>query len=384
MLVNSAIRSARRFSSAYKELLTTPQAEKFFNVTRGRLLDTKTGATTGAVSSGKEISYWQEVVEKYGTFHAKMGELSQLQKMSEENGSDRELKALIEADKEAIESEIDECASSAAAAIVPLTEIDVLSKCQIEFTSGAGGTEAMLFAGELMEMYRKFAERRGWTWTQLQMETAALRGLRSALISVQGEGAYRALRFEAGVHRVQRIPVTDKSRMHTSTASVAVLPEPEDVSVVINSTDCTIEAMRASGPGGQNVNKRSTAVRVTHKPTGIAVHCMDERFQHLNIQIAYKRLGAILLQQKVDTILDKSSSARKLQVGSKARAEKVRTYNFKDDRVTDHRLRLSLSNLEEFMQGGDGLNHFVERLDEMHMTERLEEILNAEEDAKEV
>uniref|UniRef100_A0A1I8A5S4 RF_PROK_I domain-containing protein n=1 Tax=Steinernema glaseri TaxID=37863 RepID=A0A1I8A5S4_9BILA len=378
--MHSVIRSARRFSSAYREILSTANAEKFFDVTRSRLNDTKTGASSSAASS-TDISYWQDVVEKYGSFHAKIGELSQLQKMSEENSGDGELKALIEADKQAIESEIEESASSAALAIVPLTDIDVLSKCQMEFTSGVGGTEAMLFAGELMEMYRGYAMRRGWRWNQLQVETAALGGLRSALVSVEGEGVYRALRFEAGVHRVQRIPVTDKSRMHTSTASISVLPEPEDVSVVIPSTDVSIEAMRASGPGGQNVNKRSTAVRVTHKPTGIAVHCMDERFQHLNIQIAFQRLAAIIMQQRVDSVVEKSSSDRKLQVGSKARAEKVRTYNFKDDRVTDHRLRMSFSNLEEFMQGGEGLHHFIERLDEMHMMERLEEILNAEGDA---
>ncbi|TKR92515.1 hypothetical protein L596_007153 [Steinernema carpocapsae] len=374
-MLNSVFRCSRRFSSSFREILSSPNAEKFFDVTRTKLDSTKSGASTSSSTSSNEISHWQLIVEKYGKFHSKIGELGQLQKMLEEDEADKELKMLIEADREVIESEIDEFASETASVIVPLTDLDVLSKCQMEFTSGAGGTEAMLFAGELMEMYEKFAMKRGWKWTPLQVETASLQGLRMALVSVEGEGAYRSLRFEAGVHRVQRIPFTDKSRMHTSTASVTVLPEPDDVSVVIPSTDVTIEAMRASGPGGQNVNKRSTAVRMTHKSTGIAVHCTDERFQHLNIQIAYKRLAAIIMQQKVDVIMDKSTSDRKLQVGSKARAEKVRTYNFKDDRITDHRLKISQGNLEDFMQGGEGLELFVTRLDEMHMLERLEEVI---------
>ncbi|KAK6052415.1 peptidyl-tRNA hydrolase domain protein [Cooperia oncophora] len=160
----------------------------------------------------------------------------------------------------------------------------------------------MLFTGELVDMYAKYAEWRGWKWTPLQYQKSDIGGVRTALFAVEGENAYASLRFEAGVHRVQRIPLTDKSRMHTSTASVSVLPEPEE-----------IETMRASGPGGQNVNKRSTAVRLTHLDTGIAVHCMEERFQHLNIQIAYKRLAAILMQQKVDEVSEKFTSDRKLQ-----------------------------------------------------------------------
>ncbi|VDM52947.1 unnamed protein product [Angiostrongylus costaricensis] len=143
----------------------------------------------------------------------------------------------------------------------------------------------MLFTGELVDMYSKYSEWRGWKWSPLQIQESDLGGVRSALVAVEGENAYADLRFEAGVHRVQRIPQTDKSRMHTSTASIAVLPEPEEVSVVVPSESVKLETMRASGPGGQNVNKRSTAVRLTHTETGIVVHCMEERFQHLNIQV---------------------------------------------------------------------------------------------------
>ncbi|PIC33238.1 hypothetical protein B9Z55_013288 [Caenorhabditis nigoni] len=207
-----------------------------------------------------------------------------------------------------------------------------------------------------------------------QVDSVPLGGVRSALIAVSGENVYSKMRFEAGVHRVQRMPVND-SRMHTSTASISVLPEPEEVSVVVPSDSVKIEAMRASGPGGQNVNKRSTAVRMTHKETGIAVHCMDERFQHLNIQIAYKRLAAILMQRQVDAMLEKIVSRRKLQVGSKARAEKIRTYNFQHDKVTDHRIGMAITGVEEFLSAGESLISMIDRLQEQHMEDRLDHII---------
>ncbi|VDK54235.1 unnamed protein product [Anisakis simplex] len=201
-----------------------------------------------------------------------------------------------------------------------------------------------------------------------------LGGIRSVLISVCGDEVYSQMRFEAGVHRVQRVPVTDKTRMHTSTASVSVLPEPNKVDAYVSSNDVKIETMRASGPGGQNVNKRSTAVRVTHKPTGISVHCMDERFQHLNIQIAFRRLAAILMQKKLDEIDEHTSSARRLQVqvGSKSRAEKVRTYNFKDDRITDHRLRRSWTGVAEMMLGGAQLEEVILHLRDAHKLQLID------------
>ncbi|VDM24533.1 unnamed protein product [Toxocara canis] len=233
----------------------------------------------------------------------------------------------------------------------------------------------MLFASELVEMYRNFAAFKGWMWTVMRQDNVQLGGLRSALVAVSGEEAYAQLRFEAGVHRVQRMPITDKTRMHTSTVSVSVLPEPDKIDAYVLPNDVKVETMRASGPGGQNVNKRSTAVRVTHKPSGISVHCMDERFQHLNIQIAFRRLAAILMQQKADKIYEETATARKLQVGSKARAEKVRTYNFKDDRVTDHRLRKSWSGVSGIMHGKNALETIVSELNDAYKCERLEEIL---------
>ncbi|KAI6182927.1 hypothetical protein M3Y97_00433100 [Aphelenchoides bicaudatus] len=237
-----------------------------------------------------------------------------------------------------------------------------LNNCQLEFSSGAGGTESMLFAGEIFEMYRLLCAKRGWAWQQYEFEQGPIGGLRSAIVSISGIGAYSVFRFEAGVHRVQRIPVTDKSRMHTSTASLAVLPEPEESQISFAPDEVKLETMRSSGPGGQNVNKKSSAVRLTHLSTGIAVKVMDERFQHMNLKIAYKRLAALLMQQKIDAQESRLTSSRRLQVGSKARAEKIRTYNFKDNRITDHRLRLSVNDVEDFLKAGEGLDQVIEEL----------------------
>lgn len=247
---------------------------------------------------------------------------------------------------------------------------EAITRCQIEFTSGAGGTESMLFTAELLEMYRKLCIKRGWEWSMFEKDDGPNGGIRAAIVSVGGKDSYPILRFEAGIHRVQRIPVTDKSRVHTSTASISVLPEPEESQIVFKPNEIKIETMRASGPGGQNVNKRSSAVRMTHLPTKVSVKCMDERFQHANMKIAYKRLGAILLQRLVDEQQSKTSGSRRLQVGTKARSEKIRTYNFKDDRITDHRLRLSTTRMTEFLNAGEGLDLFIAELQKLDRMER--------------
>ncbi|CAI4225426.1 unnamed protein product [Auanema sp. JU1783] len=356
-------------SSTARSLLCSEEGEKFLTVITSKLNMAKVGEIQ---IDSNLVRYWERIQSQANVVSSRRKEIDQLKTLIKE---DSELKSLAEEEKNMLEDALDENLIELGNAVVPKTEMDVLRKCQIELTSGAGGQEAMLFTGELLEMYRKYAEWKGWKWEPIQLEDVALGGIRCALIGVTGENAYSKLRFEAGVHRVQRIPLTDKSRMHTSTASVAILPEPEEVSVVVPSDSVKIETMRASGPGGQNVNKRSTAVRMTHKDTGIAVHCMDERFQHLNIQIAYKRLAAILLQRQVDEQSDRFSSDRKLQVGSKARAEKIRTYNFQHDRITDHRIQMQLGNIEEFMKGTEALDNMMNRLNDEHMIDRLRHIL---------
>ncbi|KAL3098981.1 hypothetical protein niasHS_000969 [Heterodera schachtii] len=256
-------------------------------------------------------------------------------------------------------------------------DIESLRRCQLEFNSGAGGTEASLFTAELFNMYTKFAARNGWKWTPHEVskcnKTNSV-GINSAIVLVEGDWCYAKMRFESGVHRVQRVPVTEsKGRMHTSTASLAVLPEPEKPEVMFSPDDLKEEYMRSSGPGGANVNANSTCVRLTHKPTRISVKVMDERYLAQNIKIAHQRLAAILLKQKVDEATRRHESHRKLRVGTMERAEKIRTYNYRDNRITDHRLKMTVHGVGQFLDGGQMLEQMVDALIEMYEQESVEQ-----------
>jgi len=223
----------------------------------------------------------------------------------------------------------------------------------LEVRAGAGGDEAGLFARELAEMYRRFAEIKGWSWTTLDESENSVGGYKEASFEVRGKGAYRALRFETGVHRVQRVPATEKmGRVHTSTASVAILPVRKKHAFVINPADIEMEFSRAGGAGGQNVNKVETAVRLIHKPTGFAVRSQAERSQQRNREKAMEMLYARLDAQKQEEEAKKFSAERKAQVGTADRSEKIRTYNFPQSRITDHRIKESWHNLEKVMAGG--------------------------------
>ena len=223
----------------------------------------------------------------------------------------------------------------------------------LEVRSGVGGNEATLFAEELARMYLRYAESKGWTWKALDESRASLGGYKEAAFEVMGENCYRELRFETGVHRVQRVPATEKAgRIHTSTASVAILPVYKRTKIGISPGDLDIEFSRSGGAGGQNVNKVETAVRIVHRPTGIDVRCQSERSQQQNREKAM-RLLASKLQLAHDEEADRVRAAeRKSQVGTGDRSEKIRTYNFPQDRVTDHRIKESWSNVPKIMAGG--------------------------------
>jgi len=222
----------------------------------------------------------------------------------------------------------------------------------VEIRAGTGGNEAALFARDLYEMYRRFAEKMGWKFEVLDMEATELGGFREVSFSVAGEGAFRHLQFESGCHRVQRVPETEaQGRIHTSTATLAVLPEPEDVDIVIRTEDLLIDVMRSGGPGGQHQNKTESGVRITHLPTGVVVNCRDERSQYKNKSKAMRILRSRLYDQMRETARTERDQTRRALIGSGDRSQKIRTYNFPQNRVTDHRIGLTLYNLDQIIQG---------------------------------
>jgi len=240
----------------------------------------------------------------------------------------------------------------------------------LEIRAGTGGREAALFAADLLEMYERYAERHGWRTELLSSSPSELGGFKEVVVDVRGKGAYSRLKHESGVHRVQRIPVTESGgRLHTSTATVAVLPEAEEADVDIHPKDLEIDVFRSSGPGGQSVNTTDSAVRITHKPTGLKVEVQEERSQRQNREKAMRYLRSRLLKLAQEQQQREEAAARKAQVGTGERSEKIRTYNFPQNRVTDHRLDLSVHNLPAVMAGD--LDKFVDALLEQERQEKL-------------
>jgi peptide chain release factor 1 len=240
----------------------------------------------------------------------------------------------------------------------------------MEIRAGTGGEEAALFARDLFEMYQKFAAKRGWKVEVMEFSPSDMGGVREVIFSVAGEGAFQQLQFESGGHRVQRVPETEtQGRVHTSLATVAVLPEATEVEIDIRDEDLQIDTMRAGGPGGQKVNKTESAIRITHIPTGIVVKCQDEKSQHKNKAKAMRVLRSRLLQKRQEEAHAARASQRKLQVGSGDRSERIRTYNFPQNRMTDHRVNLTLYKLDQLMQGE--ADELVESLVKFDRDERL-------------
>lgn len=231
-------------------------------------------------------------------------------------------------------------------------DISSVNKIILEVRAGTGGDEASLFAGDLVRMYQKYAVKRGWSFLILDASESGARGYKTLVAEVKGKGVYDSLRSESGVHRVQRVPVTERQgRIHTSTASVAVLPVVEPKDVNIKDTDLEVSFSRSGGPGGQNVNKVETAVRISHKPTGIVVSSREERSQHANRERAMEVLRAKLYEIQREQAVGSVDQIRREQIGSAERAEKIRTYNFPEDRITDHRIGKKFSNIEKIFEG---------------------------------
>jgi len=228
----------------------------------------------------------------------------------------------------------------------------MINKIILEIRGGAGGDEAAIFAGDLVRMYHRYAEKKGWQFAILDSSPGTIGGYKTFIGEIYGESVFDSLKQESGVHRVQRVPETEKSgRVHTSTASVAVLPIVEPKEVEIKDFDLEVTFSRAGGPGGQNVNKVETAVRILHKPTGIVVSCRSERFQHANREKAMEVLRAKLFEEKRTQEVGEISQIRREQIGSANRSEKIRTYNFPEDRITDHRIGKKWHNIEKIIDG---------------------------------
>lgn len=241
----------------------------------------------------------------------------------------------------------------------------------LEVRAGTGGEEAALFAGDLLRMYLRYAEGRGWRTEIMSRTYASAGGIKEAIVLVEGDRVYSRLKFESGVHRVQRVPVTEaQGRIHTSACTVAILPEADEVEVDVNPNDLDISVFRSSGAGGQHVNTTDSAVRIVHKPTGLVVECQDERSQFKNKDRALKVLKARLLERAQQEQADKMSAARKTQVGSGDRSERIRTYNFPQSRVTDHRINLTLHSLPDVMEGD--LDAILDALGSAHQAELLQ------------
>lgn len=252
----------------------------------------------------------------------------------------------------------------------PNDEKDII----VEIRAGAGGEEAALFAGDLYRMYGKYAEGHGWATQVLSSSPSDIGGFKEIIFELKGKGAYSRLKFESGVHRVQRIPVTESGgRIHTSTATVAVLPEAEDVEVQIDPNDVRVDIFRSSGPGGQSVNTTDSAVRVTHVPTGIVVSCQEERSQLQNRERAMRILRARLYERLLEEQQAELALTRRLQVGTGDRSERIRTYNFPQGRVTDHRIGLTLYELPTVLEGQ--LDHVIEALSAADRAERLQQVV---------
>ena len=242
--------------------------------------------------------------------------------------------------------------------------------CIMEIRAGAGGDEAALFARDLFEMYRRYFELNGWKFEIMEMNASELGGLKELVLSIAGEGCYHRLQFESGGHRVQRVPETEaQGRVHTSAATVAVMAEATDVEVEIDNEDLQVDTMRAGGPGGQKVNKTESAVRITHIPSGIVVKIQDEKSQHKNRAKAMRVLRSRLLEQKEQEAADERAEHRRTLVGSGDSSQRIRTYNFPQNRITDHRINLSIHKLDQVLQGN--LDELTDALLEFDRMERL-------------
>jgi peptide chain release factor 1 len=338
------------------------EIEAVFEETERSLGDPETLADSSLLAElGKRHSDLREVVADIRRLRQARADLEEARAMDD----DPDMATLAKD----LEADIEQLESKVTMALVPADPADAKDVI-VEIRSAAGGDEASIWAGDLLRMYERYAERHGFKIEPMDSSPSEAGGFDKVIVAVKGKGAYSRMKYEAGVHRVQRVPRTEsQGRIHTSTATVAVLPEAEEVEVEIDPNDVKVDVYRSTGPGGQSVNTTDSAVRLTHIPTGLVVTCQDEKSQLQNKEKAMRILRARLYQQELNRQRTEVAGARRSQVGSGERSEKIRTYNFKENRVTDHRIGLTLKRLDQVLEGD--LDEFVTALTTDEQASRL-------------
>ena len=322
------------------------------------------------VTASREAAKLEPLARSINAFRRLEAEEASIRAMLADNATDAEMRTLAEEELPGLVAECNRLARQLRIALLPKDIADERSVI-IEVRAGTGGDEASLFAGDLFRMYQRYADLRGWKTEVLSMTEGTMGGFKEVIAEIHGEGVFARLKFESGVHRVQRVPDTEASgRIHTSAATVAVLPLAEEVDVAINDSDLRIETMRSQGAGGQHVNKTESAVRITHVPSGLAVLVQEERSQHKNKARAMDILRSRLFEMERERLANARAADRKAQLGSGDRSERIRTYNFPQGRVTDHRINLTLYKLDAVIEGG-GFDELAEALITHHQAELL-------------
>jgi peptide chain release factor 1 len=308
----------------------------------------------------KERADLEPLIRAYEEFKRVRKDIGDAREILADPRSDADLKMMAEAELRRLVPREAELEASIKLKLIPKDPLDE-KNVLLEIRAGAGGDESSLFAQDLFRMYSRFAEQRGWKFEILDSSVSPIGGFKEVIVGIQGRNVYSQLRFESGVHRVQRVPKTEASgRIHTSTVTVAVLPEADEIDITLDPKDLKVEAFGSSGPGGQNVNRNYTAIRITHRPSGLVVSCQDEKSQHRNKEKALRVLRSRLMDIARTEQQARISRDRRSQVGTGERSEKIRTYNFPQSRVTDHRLNESFHNLDAILDGE--LNPIVEKL----------------------
>src|SRR5512143_267050 len=347
-------------------------AEKYDELTR-LLVDPAVAADHQRYQKySKERSEIEDVVSHYRAYRDLQRQIREAEEISQDKSADPDLRAMADAELKELQVKAPQMEQEMRLLLVPKDPRDD-KNVFLEIRAGAGGDEAGLFAAELFRMYSRYAEKKRWKVTLLDMSVTGVGGAKEVIAQVHGKGVFSRLKYESGVHRVQRVPAAEASgRIHTSTVTVAVIPEAEDVDIQIEQKDLRIDTYCSSGPGGQSVNTTYSAVRITHLPTGEVVACQDERSQLKNREKAMKILKSRLLEKEREKREAEEAAARKSQVGTGDRSEKIRTYNFPQSRVTDHRVGLSLYKIDSVMDGD--IDEFIDALTAADNAERLKNL----------